>query len=78
MLPLSDQQKSTLANQVRTSLAHGDWTTARSGLEQLFRSEPKRADFAFQLSRVAFEAGDRAACLSWMDKAVALDRKSVV
>ncbi|WP_417719511.1 tetratricopeptide repeat-containing sulfotransferase family protein [Salipiger sp.] len=72
MLPLSDQQKSTLAHQVRTSLARGDWTTARSGLEQLFRSEPKRADLAFQLSRVAFEAGDRAACLSWMDKAVAL------
>ena len=72
MLPLSAARKSSLLHAVQQHLARGDLAQARATLDQLIRAEPQRADLAFQMSRICFELGDRAATLDHLRRALQL------
>ncbi|EPX79587.1 tetratricopeptide repeat-containing sulfotransferase family protein [Salipiger mucosus] len=72
MLPISAQQKTMLMRQAQTALSRGDRATARRAFGDLARAEPKRPDFPYQLSRIAFDSGDRAECIAQLDRAVKL------
>ncbi|WP_417743086.1 sulfotransferase [Salipiger sp.] len=72
MLPLSADTKARLMKQAASDMAQGRLAEARNALQQLALAEPKRADVPYQLSRIAFELGDRETCLAELRKAVAL------
>ncbi|MBY6003360.1 sulfotransferase [Salipiger bermudensis] len=72
MLPLSADTKTRLMKQAASDMAQGRLSKARSALQQLALAEPKRADIPYQLSRIAFEEGDRETCLAQLRKAVKL------
>lgn len=72
MLPLSATMKTRLFQQATGLMARGRFAQAKAALTQLAQADPNRADIPFQLSRIAFEEGDRSACLSHLRKAVAL------
>ena len=76
MLPLSATQVSALMQRARAALSKGLLNEARRALEQVAQADPGSVEAAFHLSRIAFEQGDRAACLSWLDKALALAPKN--
>ncbi|MEB3417115.1 sulfotransferase [Salipiger marinus] len=77
MLPLSAARKSSLLHAVQQHLARGDLAQARATLDQLIRAEPQRADLAFQMSRICFELGDRAATLDHLRRALQLSPDDV-
>ncbi|KMK68741.1 sulfotransferase [Puniceibacterium sp. IMCC21224] len=72
MLPLSTPQKAGLQRQAQAAIARANWPQARNALKQLALAEPHRGDYPYQLSQIAFEEGDRAACLTLLGKALAL------
>lgn len=72
MLPLSAQAKAQLFQQATTQMARGQFAQAKATLSQLSQADPARPEYAFHLSRIAFEEGDRDACIANLRKAVAL------
>ncbi|MCA1286571.1 sulfotransferase family protein [Salipiger bermudensis] len=72
MLPLSADTKARLMKQAASDMAQGRLAKARGALQQLALADPKRADIPYQLSRIAFEEGDRETCLAQLRKAVKL------
>jgi tetratricopeptide (TPR) repeat protein len=72
MLPLSKQMTTRLLQDAKSHMAHGRLAQARAAFTQLALAAPKQAEFPYELSRIAFEEGDREACLAQLRKAVAL------
>ncbi|MCR8549379.1 sulfotransferase [Salipiger sp. P9] len=72
MLPLSAATKARLFQQATAHMAQGRFAQAKAALTQLAAADPTRPEFVFHLSRIAFEEGDREACLANLRKAVAL------
>lgn len=71
MLPLSPQRVALLRQETASAMARGQIDRAKAALRQLDMVDTKSADTPFQLSRIAFEEGDRDACLSHLRRAVA-------
>ncbi|MGR3376587.1 tetratricopeptide repeat-containing sulfotransferase family protein [Salipiger abyssi] len=72
MLPLSAAMKTRLFQQATGLMAKGQFAQAKAALTQLAQADPARPEIPFHLSRIAFEEGDRDACLAQLRKAVAL------
>lgn len=72
MLPLSPAMKTRLAQQAKAEMSRGRLPQARAALTQLAQADPANPEHPFQLSRIAFEEGDRDACISHLRRAVAL------
>ncbi len=70
MLPLSPQRVARLRQEAAGAMARGQFDRAKAALRQLDLVDTKAADTPFQLSRIAFEEGDRDACLSHLRRAV--------
>ena len=72
MLPLSPAMKTRLVQQAKAEMSRGRLPQARAALTQLAQADPANPEHPFQLSRIAFEEGDREACVSHLRRAVAL------
>lgn len=72
MLTLSPHQKAALAAQARSQIAEGRLTEARSTFAQLALAEPGNPEIPLHLSRLDYELGDVAACLTHLDRATTL------
>ena len=77
MLPLSNDMTNRILQQAMRYLSQGQISKAKAGFLQLARAQTARPEVYFNLSRIAFEEGDREACLTNLRRAVALDPKSV-
>lgn len=71
MLPLSPQRVTALRQQAAGAMARGQLGQAKTALQQLDLAGDTGPDTPFQLSRIAFEEGDRTACLAQLRRAVA-------
>ncbi|EIE51152.1 hypothetical protein AL036_01570 [Salipiger aestuarii] len=71
MLPLSPQRVARLRQEATSAMARGQIDRAKTALQQLDMVDTKSADTPFQLSRIAYEEGDRDACLTHLRRVVA-------
>ncbi|MDO6586160.1 sulfotransferase [Salipiger sp. 1_MG-2023] len=69
MLPLSPQRLATLRQQAASAMARGQLAQAKTALQQIDLFDTTGADAPFHLSRIAYEEGDRDACLSHLRRA---------